>query len=209
MNTLFLDNNNLQAECQQGVEDPTQYRLGSITSLSYTGTQDCGCNPYITQYCYPACDIASAPNGVVGTSSTEGSPTADAHYAATQTLTYIRDVLGVDGVGQNSGQTVPVFTVLYPNDYREPTPCLDNQPEWIPLSGGTTSAVLLCKYNCTSGGYLHQSEDASVRKTDMLTLLYAFDLPLMPIDRRMQRQSSSIGRHCCSRNHARRYLLLQ
>eukprot|EP00562_Extubocellulus_spinifer_P001088 CAMPEP_0178471220 /NCGR_PEP_ID=MMETSP0696-20121128/930_1 /TAXON_ID=265572 /ORGANISM="Extubocellulus spinifer, Strain CCMP396" /LENGTH=1540 /DNA_ID=CAMNT_0020098347 /DNA_START=158 /DNA_END=4780 /DNA_ORIENTATION=- len=148
MNTLYLDNNNLEAECQQGVEDPTQYRLGSITPLSYSGTQECGCNIYITQYCYPECDIASAPNGVVGASSAEGSPTADAHYAATQTLTYIRDVLGVDGVGSNSnsGETVPVFTVLYPNDYREPIPCLDNQPEWIPLEGDTTSAVLL--YAC-------------------------------------------------------------
>ena len=147
MNTLYLDNTNLQAECQMGTDANlgTIYRLGSISSLNYTGTYECGCASWNPQYCYPECALAEAPNGAVGT-PTEGSAIADAHFAATRTMTYLRDELGIDGVGESAtGTTVPVYTVVYPSRYREPTPCLNNQPEWKPLSGNTTSAVILCE----------------------------------------------------------------
>jgi len=98
MNTLYLDNTELEAPCQKcTIEgDETKY-LGAVESVYYKGTQDC------TRRLF-RCPLAKE--------SDQNDANSDVHYGTIESLAYFQNELGLLGIGSD-GRAVSVYSRVH------------------------------------------------------------------------------------------------
>jgi len=103
MNTLYLDNTELESPCQKCTKngEETKY-FGEVESVHYLGTQDCTSSFF-------SCPLAKE--------SDQNDANADVHYGTIKSLQYFQNEIGLLGIGSD-GIAIPVSSrVHYRTDF--------------------------------------------------------------------------------------------